>query len=119
MLHFFFNIKDAFRVAPTIKPYRDCFSSDISWTCTKLKKTEETGFPTFLTLALINSQPFSMRSFATITTAWRRQATRAASCRSTFAVRFNSSVTPRHVNNTNPVQELQQRGLVAAMTRYT
>ncbi|KAF9145613.1 tyrosyl-tRNA synthetase [Mortierella sp. GBA39] len=57
-----------------------------------------------------------MRSFATITTAWRRQATRTASCRSTFAVRFNSSVTPRHVNNTNPVQELQKRGLVAAMT---
>ncbi|KAK3834547.1 MAG: putative tyrosine-tRNA ligase [Linnemannia gamsii] len=57
-----------------------------------------------------------MRSFATVTTAWRRQATRTASCRSTFAVRFfNSSVTARHAN-TNPVQELQQRGLVAAMT---
>ncbi|KAG0302568.1 tyrosyl-tRNA synthetase [Linnemannia gamsii] len=58
-----------------------------------------------------------MRSFATITTAWRRQAAaRTASCRSTFVVRFNSSATLRHVNNTNPVQELQQRGLVAAMT---
>ncbi|KAF9933133.1 tyrosyl-tRNA synthetase [Linnemannia zychae] len=56
-----------------------------------------------------------MRSFVTITTALRRQTVRATSCRPIFAVRFNSSVAANHVN-TNPVKELQQRGLVAAMT---
>ncbi|KAF9094643.1 tyrosyl-tRNA synthetase [Mortierella sp. AD031] len=44
------------------------------------------------------------------------QTARTVSCRSALAVRFNSSVTATHHANTNPVKELQQRGLVAAMT---
>ncbi|KAF9349038.1 tyrosyl-tRNA synthetase [Mortierella sp. NVP85] len=55
-----------------------------------------------------------MHSFFTITKRWATLPSKVVRNPRTFAVRFSSSVAA-HVNR-NPVVELQQRGLVAAMT---
>lgn len=57
-----------------------------------------------------------MQSLRTLTTAWRHHASRSMT--RTMVARFSSSsLANTNHTTTNPVLELQQRGLVAAMTR--